>query len=65
MTKESRGNMRDAVKKLKELGCTVSKKHRTGEWLIILPDGSRHLASGTRKDTPSHVVGLIKKLRQQ
>jgi hypothetical protein len=55
-------NWRDAIKLLRKLGCTVDKKHRTGEYRIITPDGTVHLAGSTRKDIPGHVKGIIKKL---
>lgn len=55
-------NWREAIKLLRQLGCTVEKKNRTGEYLIITPDGTRHLAGSTRKDIPGHVKRIIKKL---
>ena len=59
------GNWRDALEVLEELGCSVEKKFRTGEYRITAPDGSVHLAGSTRKDTPGHVKQLIKRLSRE
>jgi hypothetical protein len=55
-------NTSKALKAARDLGCAVESVRRTGEKVVIAPDGERVRFSGERKDAPRALTTLLHRL---
>jgi hypothetical protein len=58
-------NTSKALKAARELGCAVESVRRTGEKLVIAPDGERVRFSGERKDAPRALTTMLHRLTSE
>lgn len=55
-------NLVDALREARRLGCEVTYPRRTGEVLVVAPDGSRVRANNRRKDSTKALLQLLKRV---
>ena len=60
------GNLKDALKMARELGCQVTKpRNAGGEWVVSHPGAERKVRlNGRRKDTPRSLTAMLRRIEE-